>query len=188
MERTSVAQSDEAALMTRPTAELSRLGSRCDDSRGRRHRGLGGRLPASRAIAFWQSYLIALHLLDRDHARIARHPHGPAPDRRRLDDGLAAGCSKRATRNLPLMALLFLPIWFNLAKLYPWVSPSPTTKDAGGPASQGRVPELARSSPVRAALYFAIWIGLAYFLNKWSRAAGRERPRSCRARWIAGRA
>ena len=30
-----------------------------------------------------------------------------------------------ATRNLPLMALLFLPIWFNLATLYPWVSPNP---------------------------------------------------------------
>jgi hypothetical protein len=96
-----------------------------------------------------------------------------------------------ATRNLPLMAILFLPIWFNLADLYPWVSPSPDDE---------RMQEVLHLKGaflnkaffgLRAALYFAIWAGLAYFLNKWSREQDEQPtqlpgPLDRRARVLSG--
>ncbi|HXF59559.1 MAG TPA: hypothetical protein VN539_07020 [Candidatus Saccharimonadales bacterium] len=66
-----------------------------------------------------------------------------------------------ATRVLPVMALLFLPLLFGLETLYPWTRP--------GEALIHQRPYL---NPgfflVRSALYFACWLGCAYFLNRWS--------------------
>jgi len=67
---------------------------------------------------------------------------------------------------LPLMALLALPVLFGFSRLYPWVHQEAS---AGEP-----VPPLRRvylNTPAffgRAVVYFAIWITLAYLLNKWS--------------------
>ena len=70
-----------------------------------------------------------------------------------------------ATRTLPLMALLFLPIVFGLSHLYEWARP-----EALGDKIL-RHKSLYLNVPfflARAALYFAAWIAVVYFLNKWS--------------------
>jgi hypothetical protein len=156
--------------MTRPTAELGRLGSR---SMILAVAGIVASVAGYMVAGdrFWQSYLIAYIFwigisLGSLGILMIQHLTGGAwtMASRRLFEG--------ATRNLPLMALLFLPIWFNLAKLYPWVSPSPDDE---------KMQEVLHlkgaylNSPFfagRAALYFAIWIGLAYFLNKVVAPAG----------------
>ena len=73
-----------------------------------------------------------------------------------------------ATRNLPLVAVLFVPIFFGMKYLYAaWLN---------APASgEGALSEFQRSylTPngfrVRAILYFAIWGILVFLFNRWSR-------------------
>jgi len=68
---------------------------------------------------------------------------------------------------LPLMAILFIPILMNLPRLYFWARPEELVKDP-------KIAEIAHSYLnfngilVRAIIYFAIWIGMSYFLNRWS--------------------
>jgi hypothetical protein len=71
-----------------------------------------------------------------------------------------------ATRILPLMVVLFIPIIFGARRLYPWTNPQ---RIAESPVLKGKVAYLNLSFfSLRAALYFAIWLTLAFFLNKWS--------------------
>jgi hypothetical protein len=66
---------------------------------------------------------------------------------------------------LPLMAVLFIPILLHLPKLYFWARPGITDP---------KILEITRTYLafngilVRYILYFVIWIGMAYFLNRWS--------------------
>ena len=69
---------------------------------------------------------------------------------------------------LPLLALLFVPLLFGLAMLYPWLNQEHVLQS-----------ELLQQKSaylnlpfflVRAVLYFVIWLGLAYLLNRWSLA------------------
>jgi len=68
---------------------------------------------------------------------------------------------------LPLMFVLFIPILLNLKLLYPWAQPAKLASDA-------KLADIAHSylNPtgilVRYIVYFAIWFGMAYFLNRWS--------------------
>ncbi len=68
---------------------------------------------------------------------------------------------------LPLMFILFVPILLNLSKIYKWAQPDQLAADA-------KLADIAHSylNPtgiaIRYVLYFAIWIGMAYFLNRWS--------------------
>ena len=72
-----------------------------------------------------------------------------------------------STRTFPLMAILFVPVATRMKELYGW---------AARPAELGTdgIMQFKRSylNPqffiARAAIYFAIWLLLAYFLNKWS--------------------
>jgi hypothetical protein len=79
-----------------------------------------------------------------------------------------------ATRTLPLNLLLFVPIVAGARHIYPWTHPE---------EMQGEVLQLkARYLNLpfftgRAALYFAIWLLLAYFLNAWSLAQDRSPER-----------
>ncbi len=76
-----------------------------------------------------------------------------------------------ATRTLPLMALLFIPIILGARHLYPWTNQE---RIAESPVLKGKVPYLNLSFfSLRAAIYFAIWLLLAFFLNKWSLAQDR---------------
>ncbi len=71
-----------------------------------------------------------------------------------------------ATRTLPLMALLFLPIAFGLTHLYEWAIPEHVAHD---PILQHK--SLYLNVPFflgRAVFYFAAWLTTAYFLNRWS--------------------
>jgi hypothetical protein len=75
-----------------------------------------------------------------------------------------------ATRTLPLMAVLFFPLILGMNKLYTW-----SRSAAGEEAGNHQDPWL--SAPfflLRAGLYFAIWIVMAHFLNRWSHEQDRD--------------
>jgi hypothetical protein len=67
---------------------------------------------------------------------------------------------------LPLMFVLFIPILLNLNRIYFWAQP------AG--LADPKIADIAHSYLnfngilIRYIVYFAIWIGMAYFLNRWS--------------------
>jgi len=80
------------------------------------------------------------------------------PLRRLLESG---------TKTVLLMAVLILPILFRLPVLYSWADPR---KVAADPLLQYKHPYLNVPFFVaRTIIYFAIWILMAHFLNKWSR-------------------
>ena len=71
-----------------------------------------------------------------------------------------------ATRTLPALAILFLPIVLGLPYLYPWTHADHVAHD---PVLQHKAAYL--NTPfflARAVFYFASWIGLAATLNRWS--------------------
>jgi hypothetical protein len=71
-----------------------------------------------------------------------------------------------ATRTLPLMLILFVPIIFGAHWIYPWTHAEEMAKNA---ALMEKAKYLNLTFfTVRAAIYFAIWLALAYFLNRWS--------------------
>jgi hypothetical protein len=71
------------------------------------------------------------------------------------------------------MALLFLPIWFNLTDLYEWARPEAAAKEAiHSKAAFLNVPFFT----VRAVLYFAIWGTLITILTRWSRQQDEQPP------------
>ncbi len=71
-----------------------------------------------------------------------------------------------ATRTLPLVLILFLPIVLGAHRLYKWtdaheVAEHPVLKEK---SKYLNLPFFT----VRGLIYFAIWLALAYFLNRWS--------------------
>ncbi len=72
-----------------------------------------------------------------------------------------------ATRTLPWLALLFLPIAFGMADLYVWARPEAVAAD---PALQHKAWYLNRSGfLLRTGLYFVAWCLPAWLLNRRSR-------------------
>jgi hypothetical protein len=71
-----------------------------------------------------------------------------------------------ATRTLPLMAVLFLPIVLGLTELYEWARPEHVAHDLAlqHKSAYLNVPFFV----ARAVFYFAAWLLTAYFLNRWS--------------------
>jgi hypothetical protein len=73
-----------------------------------------------------------------------------------------------ATRTLPLMLVLFLPLLAGLAQNYPWAQ----SQEARENAAQ----QTYLSTPfflLRAGAYFAIWLTIMFLLNRWSAAHDR---------------
>jgi hypothetical protein len=71
-----------------------------------------------------------------------------------------------AGRTVPVMAVLFLPMFFGLPRLYLWAQPAAVASD---PALQAKQWYLSSHLFVfRAILYFVLWFVLSYFLSKWS--------------------
>ena len=71
------------------------------------------------------------------------------------------------TQTLPLVVLLFGPIVAGASSIYSWTHPEEVQKHA---ALQVKAPYLSLPFfTVRAAICFAIWLVLAYLLNRWSR-------------------
>jgi hypothetical protein len=77
-----------------------------------------------------------------------------------------------ATRTLPLMAVLFIPVLIGAHSIYhEWMDPAEVAKH---PAVQSKASYLNLPFfTVRFVIYFGIWIALAFFLNKWSLAQDR---------------
>ncbi len=68
-----------------------------------------------------------------------------------------------ATRTLPVLAVLFVPLGFGLRQLYAWTGPMEK------PLSRFQMSYLTIPGFLtRAAIYFAIWILLMLLLNSWS--------------------
>jgi hypothetical protein len=75
-----------------------------------------------------------------------------------------------ATRVLPLMFILFIPVLVGLFtnNLYPWTLPEVINESHAVQHKRA----LYLNGPLftaRAVFYFLVWFALAYFLNKWSR-------------------
>src|SRR5699024_1245315 len=71
-----------------------------------------------------------------------------------------------AARVLPVLTLLFLPIVFGMHHLYEWTHADVVAND-----QILREKQVYLNTPfflIRAALYFAVWNAVSFFLNKWS--------------------
>ena len=71
-----------------------------------------------------------------------------------------------ATRTLPLMLILFVPIVLGARRIYSWTNGWVLAEH---PVLSEKAKYLNLSFfTLRAAVYFAIWLALAFFLNRWS--------------------
>ncbi len=114
---------------------------------------------------FFQSYLFAyLFWLDVALGCLAlamlHHLIGGVPGlmiRRILEAG---------AMTLPLLAALFIPLLFGLPDLFAWARPAEVARSVvlQQKALYLNVPFFV----VRAGVYFAVWCGLAYLVNRWS--------------------
>jgi hypothetical protein len=76
-------------------------------------------------------------------------------------------CLESGTLNFYLMAIFVLPLLFGLRTLYSWADPEKVKLDS---MLQYKAPYLnVHFFIVRTAIYFVVWMVMAYFLNKWSR-------------------
>ncbi len=72
-----------------------------------------------------------------------------------------------AVGTLPLLALLFVPVFFGLRELYPWMNPAAVA--ASEVLQHKRAYLNAPRFIIRTVILFAIWIWIASALRKWSR-------------------
>jgi hypothetical protein len=73
-----------------------------------------------------------------------------------------------ATRTLPLLAVLFLPIVFGMKYLYgAWLDPEKVREEPLSAMQQGYL--TPHGFYIRAIIYFVVWIGLMLIFNRWSR-------------------
>ena len=81
-----------------------------------------------------------------------------------------------ATRTLPVVLLLFVPILLGANSIYSWTDHE---KMAENPAlaAKARLYLNLKFFSLRAAVCFAIWLLLSFFLNRWSRAQDRTGDR-----------
>lgn len=76
-----------------------------------------------------------------------------------------------ASRTLPLVALIFVPLLFALPTLFLWARPEAVAGDA---ILQQKAPYLnVQFFIVRAVIYFLFWMACAWLLTKWSAAQDR---------------
>jgi hypothetical protein len=115
---------------------------------------------------FFRSYLVAFMFvlapaLGGLALMMVHHMSGGAwgiPVRRLFEAG---------SRTLPLLALAFIPIVFGMHHLFEWTHLDVVAKD---PILQQKQPYLNTSFfIIRAVIYFAVWIGLAFALTSMSR-------------------
>lgn len=92
-----------------------------------------------------------------------------------------------ATRTVPLMVLLFVPVIMGMHHLYTWTRPEDIARDK-------HLQDITRTylTPAgfigRAVIYFSIWLILATLLSRWSAAQDNppERDTSARFRTLSG--
>lgn len=77
-----------------------------------------------------------------------------------------------ASRTLPALVLLFVPLLFGLDALYEWAHEGAVAADA---LLRHKAPYLNPTAwIVRAAVFFAVWLALAWTLDRWSARQDRE--------------
>lgn len=91
-----------------------------------------------------------------------------------------------AARTIPFMAILFVPVLLGMESLYVWARPEVVAED---PIIQLKTAYL--NVPfflARAVLYFAVWIGLALVVSRWSgqQDEARDEERGSRLRGLSG--
>jgi hypothetical protein len=162
---------DDATLMAKPAAEIAALRSRSMMF------GAVGLLATVAGLfvwpdTFWQSYLIGYMFwigitLGSMAVLMVQYLSGGAwgmVSRRILE---------ASARTLPLMAILFIPIYLQLETLYPWARPE-AVNDA---LIQTKAAYLNRGFfGLRAVIYFVLWGGLIFLLTKWSREQDEKAP------------
>jgi hypothetical protein len=70
------------------------------------------------------------------------------------------------TRTLGLMAVLFIPVWLGLSRLYPWTNPDEIPDDYLHHFKKNYLS--TGFFTARTIIYFVILLAIVYFLNKWS--------------------
>jgi hypothetical protein len=92
-----------------------------------------------------------------------------------------------ATRTLPLMLILFMPILFGARHIYPWTNRATFEHE---PVMLDKIDRYLNLPffILRAAVCFAMWILLAYLLSKWSRDQdkGTDRAATKKMRVLSG--
>jgi hypothetical protein len=190
---------DDRALFDRPTSELGRLRGQSMllcllgvvVSAALGAVGLIFGKPLIEAGVIWQSYLIAYVFwigltLGPLAVLMIQHLTGGGwtfPSRRILE---------AATRNLPLMAMLFIPIALNLPALYAWARPHDELREEL--AHMVELKHAYLNAPffyLRAVIFFVVWGALIFLLNKWSREQDEQPamppgPNSRRFRLLSG--
>ncbi len=101
------------------------------------------------AVLFWLGLSLGCFVIAMIH-QLAGGRWG-YPTRRFLEAGFMV---------LPLMAVLFIPIFFGLHQLYPW--------SADASVGSRHVYESNWAYIVRQVFFFFVWIWIAYCLRKWS--------------------
>jgi len=84
---------------------------------------------------------------------------------------MARRVCEAASRNLPFVALLFIPLLFGLPRIYPWADPV-----VAGADHIVQMKKLYLNVPffiARAVLFFALWAVASWLLNAWSDAQDR---------------
>lgn len=159
-------------LQERPTADLGRLSNRGLLIGGVGIAACGAGYVMVDSSQFLQSYLIAYMFwigLSLGSLALLMIQH--------LSGGAWGLVGRRvfeaATRTLPLMAVLFIPIAMNLPTLYLWARP----EAANDPILVEKAAYLNQNFFYgRAVGYFAIWIALAFTLSRWSKAQDETAP------------
>lgn len=76
------------------------------------------------------------------------------------------GFLNAGARQIPLMALLFVPILVFLPDIYVWAQPGAAASDATIAHRSSFLNPIAFG--IRGAVYFLVWLGIAVLLRKWS--------------------
>jgi hypothetical protein len=85
-------------------------------------------------------------------------------------------------RTLPLMVVLFIPIIFGMHNLYEWMDADVVAND---PVLKIKSAYLNETGFLfRAVIYFAIWLGMTFFLTKWSRTQDQTGDPGLKSRMI----
>jgi len=176
----------DSVLMTRPRAEIGRLGSRALMFCSVGLLGMVVGLLTSRDT-FLQSYLIGFIFwmgLTMGSLAVLMVHH--------LSGGAWGMAGRRvweaSAKNFPLMVVLFIPIALNLPSLYIWARP----EAAADPVIASKAAYLNRNGfYLRSVVFFAIWIGLTFLLTRWSREQDENPPllpgpRDRRSRVLSG--
>jgi hypothetical protein len=86
-----------------------------------------------------------------------------------------------ASRTLPLLAVLFIPVAVGIRHLYLWADPHQLGLDPNSVLYKRLEALLDHKAPylnvpfflIRAVLYFAVWIGISLLLNRWAEEVDR---------------